>query len=254
MKLKTIVIGLIGILVLLISVDILIRLFYCSGLRLDFDSTKFNNISTPIISFFGFIGLIITIIILANQYKSVKSEQYYKHYKEQIELIYKDKFSDNFYDNIRLIDFLNFVDNEFHKLKNNKDYTNDVERFIEGNYINGENKSYSSDLSLIRAFNAQALILYKMVMNLIKEIELHKQLTNHHKNLLLDNIINNIIIKYLTGCSILKSNLKNIIDEFYIGFIRTNNQLEFSKFFNQLFFDLYDYIMHKPELNKYYDK
>ncbi len=254
MRREKVIIWVISLFILTLICHIIIRTYYYPNLRLQFDSTEFHNFLIPIISFLGFIGLIITIIISINQYKSIRSEQYYRYYKDQLESIESKKVPDGFYDNSFLLDFFPYSFNQYVKLQNIDEYRDDCKVFLSGNEVESTSSSYSGNLEEIRMFNEQGLTLYQSILTLIKEIEKHKQLINSHKELLLDNLISNLLSKYIFNCRYVYSVFEEQIEDFYLNFDSKIANKDTLKFFSKRFFELFDYISNNPELIKYYEK
>jgi len=94
MRSKQILIILIALLPLLILSDILVRIFYCSSAHLKFNSQEFNNITSPIVSSLGFIGVIITISLTLNQFKHQQGTNYFNYYRDYIHNIANENSND----------------------------------------------------------------------------------------------------------------------------------------------------------------
>ncbi|MFH1121458.1 MAG: hypothetical protein V1775_16690 [Bacteroidota bacterium] len=240
----------------LLAVSLLIIVFiglrYCSDGLLSFNSSEFNNIATPIISFLGVIGLIVTILISHKQIAYSRSEQYFKDFQFRFEKISKEQNAELMFPNIQLIKFFDYVDKTYFTLcKEFPDYLKDVEKFRKDEFIVNIDKPYDGMLGNIRLFRLQSIILYVELLNLVKEIEYHKQLVSHHKDLLLDNLISGLISEYLSSCRLINEEYSVVIDTFYIGFHQGNFKREDLKFFNNDFFKLRDYIISKNEFERY---
>jgi len=240
-------------LLIFIIIDIFIRIRYCTNVILQFNSSEFNNILTPIISFFGFIAVIITIWIALGQKKSKESEYYFKDYQTKINIIEREKESTGTWTNHDFLDFIKPIQSDVDSILTNSEYLSDLNSFRNGLNTTSDNKSYDRTLSVIRLFKIEARILYKSILYLIKEIEQHRFLTNTHKDLLLNIIVDRLISSYLSNCHLIKEKVINWEDDFYIGFYGNISDNYNLKMFNKGFFELYDYVINS-RLVKYYHK
>lgn len=240
-------------LLILIIFDIFIRLRYCTNVILQFNSSEFNNILTPIISFFGFVALILTILIALGQKKSTESEYYFKDYQTKINIIEREKDSTGTWSNHDFLDFIKPIQSDVDSILKNSEYLSDLDSFRKGLNISSDNKSYDRSLSVIRLFQLEARMLYKSILYLIKEIEQHRFLTKTHKDLLLNSIVDRLISSYLSGCHLIKDKVIKWEDDFYIGFYGNISENYNLKMFDRGFYELYDYVM-DGRLVKYYQR
>ncbi len=86
LKIKALITA-ITLLIILVITDIIIRTLYCTNIHLSFNSQEFNNILSPIISFFGFVAVIVTILLTLKQIKHQQGSNYFNYYKDQINKI-----------------------------------------------------------------------------------------------------------------------------------------------------------------------
>lgn len=173
---------------LAILVDILVRMFYCQGINLFFNSQEFNNITLPIISFFGFVGLIITVAIALNQFKHQQSYSYFDYYRESINK-FLIKNNDQRFDTIELLKFAFYTSDKYDELKNFQEYLYDLKSFKKGDNISSNGKDYDRILGNVRYFRTKLAILLKRYELLLDEILSHKYLSETHKDLLLKEFV-----------------------------------------------------------------
>jgi len=86
---KKIILGLLIVISILISIDIITGIFYWNRLNLNFSSDNFNNIVSPIISFLAFLTYAITLIYLIKQNKIILSQNLKPHYEKEYDLLLK---------------------------------------------------------------------------------------------------------------------------------------------------------------------
>ncbi len=238
---------------ILIIIDIFIRLRYCTNVILQFNSSEFNNILTPIISFFEFVALIIAILITLGQKKSTESEYYFKDYQTKINIIERGKDSTGTWTNNDLLDFIKPIQSDVDSILKTSEYLSDLSSYRNGLNISSDKKSYDRTLSVIRLFQLEARMLYKSILYLIKEIEQHRFLTQTHKDLLLNNIVDRLISNYLSECHLIKEKVINWEDDFYIGFVGNISDKYNLKMFDKGFYELYDYVLNS-QLVRYYQR
>ncbi len=216
-KNKTIL-ALIIITLLAVLVDILVRMFYCQGINLLFNSQEFNNIASPLISFFGFVGLIITIVIALNQIKHKQSSSYFDYYKGYINkfLIEKD---DRQLDTIALLKFAFYTSEKYDELKKFPEYLSNLKSFNLGENISSNGKDYDGILANVRYFRAKLAILLKRYEFLLDEILSHKHLSKTHKDLLLKEFFENQITEYTVGLQFVDLELSEVKENLYIAFV-----------------------------------
>ena len=238
-----ILIGLLSLFILLLMIDVFIHLRYHSDKILQFDSNEFNNILNPIISFLGFLCIIITIIVALNQLKFNNSESYYKGLSETIFEIFNRTPKENFYPNIKVFDFLMTIKSRIDEVLEDEQYKYDLANFLAGKTVSSKDKQYDAILGELRFFKIQALMVYKETLNLIKEIETHPKLTQIHKDLLLQKLIGGPCSEYLACCKLLLE-LPGInwIENCYEGFLPEFQNDDRIRLFDNQFFELYYYV------------
>jgi hypothetical protein len=179
---------LLTLLLLALVVDILIRTYYCQGVYLKFDSNEFNNIASPIISLLGFIGVIVTIVISMEQFKSSISEKYLIQLNEYIrsnyEEIEKSEVDKLPYKKGEIIKFFSHVRLEYENLLQDKNYTTNKNLIKQNNYdLNPE--TYNNILAPLRLFNVQSRMLFKEYFNKLNEILENTQIVRNQKEIII---------------------------------------------------------------------
>ena len=246
-------IGIILIIILLVA-DILTRLFYCSYIYLKFDSQEFNNILSPIISFLGFIGVIITILLTLKQFKHQQGSNYFNYYRDHINMIANENpIKDNtvLTSTVELLDFPIYLWNKFEDLKKYPEYFEDLEKFIKGEIVNSENKGYDAILGTVRLYSASLNILIKRYISLIIEIDNHENLDPSQKGLLLKDLFDSQVEKYYNSCWLIEFDpeLKEVKDNLYCAFapVLKDKLLVY----NHDFYKLKRMIDKRPDLKKF---
>ncbi len=213
-----------SLLIFAITVDIFVRIFYCLQINLKFDSTEFNNIASPIISFFGFIGVIVTIILGFDQFRHLQSSNYFDYYRSAINNFLTEENNDNL-STIELLDFTLYCDDKYDELKIFSEYFTDLKNFKKGIKVSSKGKKYDKILGNVRYFRTKLHILLRRYSLMIDEISQHKQLNKTHKELLLKEFFENQITEYTTQLLLAdRIELKEVKENFYIAFSNFNKE------------------------------
>lgn len=234
--------------------DIVIRTLYCTDLHLSFNSQEFNNILSPIISLFGFIAVVVTILLTLKQIKHQQGSNYFNYYKEQIDKIISETPTNKngiAFSTVELLDFPIYVSNKYDDLKKFPEYFIDLDNHKTGNAVKSDGKSYDTILGNIRLFSASLNILLKRYRSFINEIDNHKQLDKTQKQLLLKELFDTQVEKYYNGCWLIDfdGELKEIKEKLYWAFV-PNMKVDF-KFFDSKFYDLKNFIDTREDLKKH---
>lgn len=241
---------------ILLTIDISIRIFYCSEIYLKFNSEEFNYIVSPIISILGFLGVIIAVCVSLKQLKSSVSEKYLSQYNEyiksQFDEIAKNQMIGVPYNKSELLNFFAHVRTKYEELLEDKNYVKNQLLVKDEKFVLNK-RTYDNKLAGLRYFNIQAILLYKELLYKLKEIVTNRQIVSHHKEILLDNFIGDVISYYIASCEFVKKEYPDMLDEFFIG-IQDNpkSKSDVLYFFNSNFFELYEFIMKNENLRKYY--
>lgn len=233
---------------LTVVIDILIRMFYCQGISLHFNSQEFNNIASPVISFFGFVGLIITVIIALNQLKLQQSSSYFDYYRSSVNKFFDEK-NDEQFNTIELLQFVFYTSDKYEELKKIPEYLSDLKKFKQGDNITSNDKGYDNILGNVRYFSAKLAILLKRYELLINEILDHKYLSETHKDLLLKEFFENQITKYTVGIEFADIELREVKENLYIAF--TNHHQDVLPFYNNDLYKLKELVEADVRLKKY---
>jgi hypothetical protein len=241
-------------LVIVVIVDIIIRVLYCTDINLGFDSQEFNNILSPIISSFGFIAVIVTILLTLKQIKHQQGSNYFNYYKDQINKMASQAPTDKNGIAFSTSDLLNFpiyVSNKFDDLKKYPEYFIDVEKYNLGLAVRSDGKTYDKILGNVRLFSASLHILLRRYRSFINEIDNHELLDSTHRMLLLKELFDTQVEKYYNGCWLIDfdEELKDIKDKLYWAFV-PDIKADF-KFFDAKFYELKNFIDTRDDLKKY---
>jgi len=240
---------LLAILIAFIAIDILVRIYYCRGIYLVFNSQEFNNLATPLISFFGFIGLIITARIALNQFKLQLSVNYFEYYQNvTIKILTENTFSIS---TLELLDFVSYVHGRHIDLLKFPSYWDDLKRFKSGENIYSAGRDYDLILGQVRLFRTKLGLLLKRYELLIVEIKNHKYLDNSHKDILFIELFDNQILNYIFGLQYIESDkeLMEIVENLYIAFMPYSKEM--LPFFDDTFYDLRKLVTENVEFKKY---
>lgn len=242
-----------AIIIVLLVGDIFVRFFYKSELHLKFDSQEFNNISTPIISFCGFIAVIITIVLTIKQIKSQQGNNFLIYYRETFQKIAAETVENRQsigFSTYELLNFVNYYRSAFSNLKKFPQFVSDLSDFKQGINSSSSGKTYDDILGNVRLFMASLDILLKRYKSLLGEIMQHTILDATQKELLIKDLFESQVYKYYYGITVLEfhNDLKEMVSDFYIDFgIYEREQL---KVFNNQFFQLRNIILNDEQLKR----
>lgn len=210
---KTIIILLITAISLLI-IDLLTGFWYENKLNLLFSSNEFNNISTPIISFFAFIVYALALYMTIKQNKIILSQNIKPHYENEIEE-YKIKAKGISIKNTFILDsieyngfeYIDAINDSLIQLTKDNDYNEDYEKNKKGEIQNKnyfKTRTYYDTLLFLSQFaiGLNPINLFHLELKtLIEEINTSK-LINEDKSLLKKRIKRLFLDKYLTMMSL----------------------------------------------------
>jgi len=235
--------------VLFLILDVAIRIYYTSGIYLKFNSQEFNNIASPVISFLGFVGLIITVTIAIRQLNLQQSSGYFDYYRNAINKMLQE--NDKSSNTLELLDFVNFTDDIYYKLKKDPNYTSDAMKFKAGEIVNSNGKSYDNELGKLRLFRTKLGILLKRYELLILEIKKHDNLSSSHKDLLYKELFVNQITNYTVQLQLIEEfeDVREMKENLFIGF--ENRYREQLPFYDKSFYDLHVIVLADPIFKKY---
>lgn len=204
MKGKTIIIGLLIICIILLILDISTGIWFWNRVNLLFNSSNFNNILTPIISFLAFIIYALALYMTIKQNKILLSQNIKPFYEKRIdELIINSKknkinyYTDDEIKECHLLEYINVLNKKIIELGINKDYLLDLNRYRNGIIINKEylktRSYYGTSLFLAGfslPFNPDLEFYYNDIIDIIEEVNLSKMIKE-------DKILINKRIKHI---------------------------------------------------------
>jgi hypothetical protein len=236
-----------------VSVDITVRVLYCTNINLEFNSQEFNNILSPIISFFGFIAVVISILLTLRQIKNQQGTNYFNYYKEQINKLALENRSNNstaIFSTKELLDFPMYVSNRYNDLEMIPEYFTDLQKSQLGLSVRSEGKLYDKILGNLRAYRMALGILLDKYKLLIDEIESQTLLDDTQKKLLVKELFESQVEHFYSNCWVVENDgeLKEIKSKLYLAFV-PNSKLN-PTFFDRDFYRLCSYIDSRPDLRK----
>ncbi|HEX7904797.1 MAG TPA: hypothetical protein VF487_13055 [Chitinophagaceae bacterium] len=254
MKKSKLIFWAIVLLITLVLADIAIRSLYCTNIHLRFDSQEFNNILSPVISFFGFVAVIGTILLTLKQIKHQQGSNYVNYYKDQINKMAGETPTKNngiAFSTSELLNFPIYVSNKYDDLKKHPDYFVDLEKFKSSIPVKSDGKPYDLILGNIRLFNTSLILLLKRYRSFINEIDNHELLDKTQKHLLLKELFDTQVEKYYNGCWLIdfSEDLKVIKEKLYWAFVP--NTKEELLFFDHKFYELKNFIDKREDLKKF---
>jgi len=195
---------------LLLIVDLLTGIWYWNKINLLFNSNKFNNIFTPIISFLAFIVYALALYMAIKQNEIILSQNIKPHYENEIdEYIAKAKeisiknslvLGSKEYNGFQYVDA---IKDSLLTLTNDKDYNEDYEAYEKGEIKNKEyfkTRSYYDTLLFLSEFtiDLNEINFFNLELkNLTDEINISK-LIQEDKSLLKKKIKRLFLDKYMT--------------------------------------------------------
>jgi len=241
----------------LLIIDLASGIWYWNRLNLLFDSTEFNNILTPTISFFAFIIYGLALFMTIKQNKIILSQNIKPHYENEIErylLKAKQISIKNHFDpeskTVNGFDYVDLIQDKLLSLTKNKDYNEDLKKYKQGISMNKEyfkKRSYFVTLTFLTDFTIgfnPINFLYLDLERFITEINLSK-LIEEDKILIKKKIRNLFLDKYMTIINMTKTYdfYKVLIPIYY----NTDGKVEFKNIAETEFGKHYDWF--KKELN-----
>jgi hypothetical protein len=237
---KAFIIPLLLILLILFGIDIFVRIF--------------NNISSPVISLLGFIGVIVTILLTVRQMKHQQGSNFLSYYREHINKLANATPQNN--SNVviatsELLQFPIYTWSKFEDLKLFPAYLEDLKAFQDGVKVNSSGKPYDAILGNVRLFHTALLIQSRNYISLIKEIESHNVLDSSQKQLLLKDLFDSQVEKYYNACWLVDNDpeLQIVKSDLYMAFTTISSK-EQLRFFNNKIYELKRFIDGRPDLIK----
>ncbi|MGW8123820.1 hypothetical protein ACV07N_14275 [Roseivirga echinicomitans] len=244
---------LISALIVLVAIDIITGIFFWNREYLFFDSTLFNNITTPIISILSLIIYSAALLFTIKQNKIIFSQHMRPYFEKQINRIQfeyeTEKIDTSFITTDKEyngINYPNLIAQQLLELTKSNDYNLDLVEFKKGNYL--QKKHYESrDYFGIVMFLSQFLggvytsFKYDRIRELVAEIEASKML-DEDKLMLKKTIKKDLVINYV---SLIKSedSWQEISPPFPILFNPNSDKIEFKNISETNFRNSYDWLI-----------
>lgn len=257
MKYSKILIGLFIIIILLLLIDILTGIFYWNRINLLFDSSEFNNISTPIIGIVSFIVYSLALFLAFNQNKTILSQHLRPYYEREINRTISELEKEKI-DTVLIetdgkeyngINYPNLISNQLIILSKNTDYLKDLTDYENGIELKTEYLKERSYYPIIVFLSQYTVGLYNRfrydyLKELIVEIN-EAKLLNEDKRILKKRIKKEILSYYISFVDFEQTSLietppiPNIYD------FSNRNKIEFKKISDSNFKDHYEWFKNK---------
>ncbi len=178
-----IIFTLLAICIILLITDLTTGIWFWNRENLFFDSTKFNNITTPLISIIALIIYTIALFTTINQNKIILSQNIKPHFEREIEELVKKaeeiKFIYTYNQEIKEYNALNYISGitlTYRNLRLNADFINDYQNpdNIPKTYNNLKTRSYFGSILFLSdiGLGFELGFFYSELQNVIKEINL----------------------------------------------------------------------------------
>jgi hypothetical protein len=257
MKYSKILIGLFLIIITLLLIDIFTGIFYWNRLNLLFDSSEFNNITTPIISVVSFIVYSLALFLAFKQNKTILSQHLRPYYEREINRtineLEKEKIDTEIINTdgkeYNGINYPNLISDQLIVLTKNSDYLKDITDFDNGIEFKTEYLKERSYYPIIVFLSQYTIGLYNKfrydyLKELIEEID-EAKLLNEDKIILKKRIKKEILSYYMSFVDFEQTSIietppiPNIYD------FSNRNKIEFKKISDSNFKDHYEWFKEK---------
>ena len=200
MKTKHIIIGLLTLLIVLLSTDLITGIWFWNKYNLIFDSDNFNNILTPIVTFLAVIIYTIALFLTIRQNRIILSQHIKPHFEKEIEELLKEAKKsvplkiDKKKKKYNLFNYTKLIMDLTIELVRNPEYLEDLKKIqakenLSDEYVRG--RTYFEVALLLNSFmiagNLTLTTFYGKLKNLIDEIN-NSKLIEDEKLLLIKRI------------------------------------------------------------------
>ncbi len=253
MKYSKILIGLFLLTITLLLIDILTGIFYWNRFNLLFDSSEFNNISTPIIGLASFIVYSFALLLAIRQNKTILSQNLRPYYEREINRIISD-FEKEIVDSESIIDdgkeynginYPNLISSQLFELTKNSDYNKDLIDYERGMEIKAQDikgRSYFPIVLFLSKYTigVSNIFRYNYLKELVEEIE-NSKLIEDDKIILKKRIKKEILLYYMSFISSEDSPTLQSPPIPYVFDYRNQDKIEFKKISDSSFREYYDW-------------
>lgn len=260
---KKLLVGLIvvfSVLIILVLTDLIIGIWYWNKMNLQFNSSEFNNILTPIVSLVSFGVLIYAVLVSVRQNRITLSSNIKPHFENKIQSILntlKNTTIDDFLaislfpgQTFNGLNYMNAVVESMNILRMDKDYQKDYKLFIDEGKVykhdDYRNKNYFSVLYFVSNY-AMNDHPYSSCNEQIKKlcVEIKKsKLINEDKKYLIEHIKKELVLKYLM---FLENEQKyTVIKPMLLIIFERQNQPTYKYLYQTEFANLYNWFKENP--------
>jgi len=257
MKYSKILIGLFIIIIVLLLIDIFTGIFYWNRTNLLFDSSEFNNVSTPIIGIISFIVYSLALFLAFSQNKTILSQHLRPYYEREINRTINELEKEKI-DTVLIetdgkeyngINYPNLISNQLMILSKNTDYLKDLTDYENETKFKTEYLKKRSYYPIIVFLYQYTIGLYnKFRYDSLKEliIEINEaKLLNEDKRILKKRIKKEILLDYISFVDFEQTSLIETPPIPNIYNFPNRNKIEFKKISDSNFKDHYEWFKDK---------
>jgi hypothetical protein len=260
MRYNKLIIGLLGLAVILVTVDILTGIFFWNRLNLRFDSTNFNNVLSPIIGIISVVVYSIALFLAFRQNAIIHSQQLRPYFEKEIDKLIEKikqrtvdlKFVTADRNDYNGITYPNLIRDLLVQLTKDENFLIDVHEYKKGKAFDWNYFKDRSYFGIVLFLSEYTLGLhnrfeYDNVKELIEEINQSK-LIDYDKKQLKKRIRKEILADYLSFIRF-EDTARNLIPPIPILFkADMGDKIEFKTLSETRFRDHYDWF--SKELDK----
>lgn len=240
-------------LIIIISSDLIVRVWFNKNLDLLFDSVIFNNVVTPLFTIISVIIYSVALFLTISQTKIILSQNIKLFYEKEIEK-FIDKAENTKIEsilfeeeNVNALNYITYISKTFMKLIRNKEYIEDINQFKNECDLDIEyfiNRSYIKEVLFLSDFTmgvSPIHFFYQDLEEFIIEID-NSKLIEEDKKLFKKQIKRIFVAEYL---ALVNSRTITLLPEIPLIFGNTNSPKIVYKSLTQTEFNQYSEFFNK---------
>lgn len=240
-------------LIIIISSDLIVRVWFNKNLDLLFDSVIFNNVVTPLFTIISVIIYSVALFLTISQTKIILSQNIKPFYEKEIEKFINKaeniKIESILFEeeNVNALNYITYISKTFIKLIRNKEYIEDVTQFKNGCDLDLEYftaRSYIKEVLFLSDFTmgvSPIHFFYQDLKEFIIEID-DSKLIEEDKKLLKKQIKRTFVAEYL---ALINLRTITLLPEIPLIFGNTNSRKIVYKRLTQTEFNQYSEFFNK---------